>query len=226
MNIRNKVFWFFLSRGIFLSFVCAYFLFSNNGVAKQNTNVTVVPMQQVYSDIPEMRAVRKANVCYMDIGDDYYKNGDYEMALENYKRAIEIDSSDHELDLYIQAGIVSSKLGNYDDAVDCYKVGLQKFPDSSFAHIAKNNLAYIYAEFEENLYEAMFLIHDALEVDPENSAYLDTKGWILFKCGNVYQAKEYLDRAQANNRYNEVIKGHLTEIDKMIEQLASLVQRF
>jgi tetratricopeptide (TPR) repeat protein len=58
-----------------------------------------------------------------------------------------------------------------------------------------NNYAYSLAERELQLERALEMSTKAVEGDPENPSYLDTKGWILFKLGNYDEAKEYILKA-------------------------------
>ena len=56
--------------------------------------------------------------------------------------------------------------------------GLAAYPDSA---MLKNSLAYTLALLERDLDRALDLVDAALKAEPENYAYLDTLGWILFK---------------------------------------------
>ncbi len=71
--------------------------------------------------------------------------------------------------------------------------------DSLIVHPAsdqlKNTLAYLWAEQGTDLEEASKLINDVLQSTPNNAAYLDTKGWILFKMKRPYDALQYLLKA-------------------------------
>jgi tetratricopeptide (TPR) repeat protein len=59
----------------------------------------------------------------------------------------------------------------------------------------KNTLAYMWAEQGTDLEEASKLINEVLQHAPNNAAYLDTKGWILFKMKRPYDALQYLLKA-------------------------------
>jgi len=76
----------------------------------------------------------------------------------------------------------------------------------------KNNLAYLWAERNENLTEANNLINDALQVLPENAAYLDTKGWILFKLNRPFDALQYLLKASELQPNDPVILDHTGDV--------------
>lgn len=78
----------------------------------------------------------------------------------------------------------------------------------------KNTLAYAWSIREKHLAEALILINQVL-ADPkeaENPAYLDTKGWILFKMGRNYEALQLiLKAAERDNREPEIL-AHLGDV--------------
>ena len=73
---------------------------------------------------------------------------------------------------------------------------------------ANNNLGYQWADRNQRLEEAEKMIRRALEVDhiqrrddpeedPENAAYLDSLGWVLFRKGKLTEARELLEKSAA-----------------------------
>ena len=76
------------------------------------------------------------------------------------------------------------------------------------SHEIKNYLAYMWAEKGVRLDEADRLINDALLAEPENAAYLDTKGWVLFKKARFYDALQYLLKAAELDKEEPVILDH------------------
>lgn len=78
-------------------------------------------------------------------------------------------------------------------------------PDS---HELKNYLAYMWAEKGVRLDEADRLVTDALRQESDNAAYLDTKGWILFKKARYYDALQFLLQAAENDKKEPVILEH------------------
>ncbi len=60
---------------------------------------------------------------------------------------------------------------------------------------AANYLGYMWADREVNLKEALELITRAVSLDPENSAYLDSLGWVHFRLGDLEEAERWLRRA-------------------------------
>ena len=76
----------------------------------------------------------------------------------------------------------------------------------------RNNLAYTYAENDTNLDEAMGLVDEALAVESGDPYFLDTKGWIYYKQGQLKNAGLCLERALASEPDNETILDHYMEV--------------
>ncbi len=60
---------------------------------------------------------------------------------------------------------------------------------------ALNYLGYIYVESNQRLDEAGKMIRRAVEMDPENGAYVDSLGWLYFKQGEPEEALKVLKKA-------------------------------
>lgn len=58
-----------------------------------------------------------------------------------------------------------------------------------------NDLGYLYADQGKNLEKAKTMIEKAIKAEPENAAYLDSMGWVLFKLGEFKEATTWLKKA-------------------------------
>jgi len=76
----------------------------------------------------------------------------------------------------------------------------------------QNFLAYLWAEQDIHLDEADRLVTEALQAAPDNAAYLDTKGWILFKKSRPYDALQFLLKAADLDRSEPVILDHTGDV--------------
>ena len=86
---------------------------------------------------------------------------------------------------------------------------------------ASNNLGYMWADRGERLEEAGDLIKKAVEIEPENGAYLDSLGWYFFKKGDAERAVKELLRAQ-ENIVREEKKDDPTVLDHIADAYAKL----
>jgi tetratricopeptide (TPR) repeat protein len=94
---------------------------------------------------------------------------------------------------------------------------------------ANNDLGYIMADQGKNLEESEKLIRKAIELDREekktstevrsegegdNAAYLDSLGWVLFRRGQLKEAREWLEKASAlpGGSDDPVVWDHLGDV--------------
>ena len=90
-------------------------------------------------------------------------------------------------------GYALEQLGRIEDAVVAYREALEI--DSTHAG-SMNNLAFLYAEQDEHLDEALSMIRRAIELDPQNRLdYLDSLGWIHCRRGEYREAIRVLKDA-------------------------------
>ena len=75
-----------------------------------------------------------------------------------------------------------------------------------------NDLGYLYADQGKNLEKAEAMIRKAVAEEPDNYAYLDSLGWVLFKRGKFEEAKAPLEKAQADTRADSTIPDHLGDV--------------
>ena len=87
-------------------------------------------------------------------------------------------------------------------AITDYESLLAKMPNNT---IILNNLAYMLAEGNERLPEALQYAKRALDAKPNNAGFLDTYAYVLHKNGNNSQADEFLSRALQQYEQDEII---------------------
>jgi tetratricopeptide (TPR) repeat protein len=75
-----------------------------------------------------------------------------------------------------------------------------------------NNYAYTLSLRSERLDEALLMALNALELEPENGAYLDTVGWIYFKMGQAREALSYIERAATARPESVEVYDHLGDV--------------
>jgi tetratricopeptide (TPR) repeat protein len=87
-----------------------------------------------------------------------------------------------------------SDKGDADGAAEWLEQVLDEFPDDS---AAMNDLGYIWADAGRNLLMSKRLIEEALADKPNNAAYRDSLGWVLFRQGKYAEALVELKKAVA-----------------------------
>lgn len=89
-----------------------------------------------------------------------------------------------------------------------------------------NDLGYLYADQGQQLERAEQMIKKALASDPENGAYLDSMGWVLFKQGKYAEALPHLEKAvkAAAGSGDETIWDHLGDAYSHLQQPAKALE--
>ena len=86
---------------------------------------------------------------------------------------------------------------------------LDEFPDDVGAF---NDLGYLWADQGKHLNRALKMIRQAVDAEPENVAYRDSLGWVLYRLGRYQEAVAELEKAAAGDDGSEpdaVILDHL-----------------
>jgi len=110
--------------------------------------------------------------------------------------------------LYYSRSVAYERNNQVDLALADLRTMLAKDENNS---MALNALGYMLTTNDGDLQEANNLIDRALELDPDDPAIIDSKGWVLFKMGEFEEALTYLQRAHDSLVDEEVI-SHLAEV--------------
>ncbi|GIW88990.1 MAG: hypothetical protein KatS3mg108_3314 [Isosphaeraceae bacterium] len=134
--------------------------------------------------------------------------GRSEQAIEHYQRLLESQGSDADVEMRARAGLstVYTQAGDMEKAENELEILLEKYPDDAGVN---NDLGYLYADQGKHLDRAEAMIRKALAQDPENSSFLDSLGWVLYKRGQTTAALDYLERAARNPNASATIHDHL-----------------
>ncbi len=159
------------------------YLYSHYGVNLKEALKEAQIANQLQPDDPNMLDT---------LGWAYYKQGNAKKAIEIFRRALSLDDS--LADVHFHIATVLYDEGQLDEAVHHFRTTSTLDPTNAFA---RNNLAYLFSERGTNLKEALALVDEALELSPQNSAFLDTKGWIFYGLGRYDEADAFVSKAIA-----------------------------
>jgi tetratricopeptide (TPR) repeat protein len=137
----------------------------------------------------------------------YHRDRDYSQAIEPLKKALEIHPDDAGANLLLAE--VYEYTGDTDRALGILENLVQNDPENT---TAANNLGYLLANLGIRLREAKDLIMKALEKEPENPAFLDSYGWVLFKLEDHEEAQRQIARALSNRSDDPIILEHMGDI--------------
>ena len=77
---------------------------------------------------------------------------------------------------------------------------------------ALNNYSYSLVERNIQLNKALTMAKKAIELEPNNAAYLDTIGWIYYKMDNVEKALSFIRKSVELDNNNAVVLEHLGDV--------------
>ncbi len=118
---------------------------------------------------------------------------------------------------YFQFGATLERNGNRDEAEKYFEKCLALSPGDAEA---MNYLGYMWAEQGIKLDQARDLIERALKTEPDNEAFLDSMGWVLFKLNQPGPALEYLLKAVAKSEQPDAtLYDHLGDIHAALKQI-------
>jgi len=135
-------------------------------------------------------------------------------AISNFHKTLALDSSF--IDAVIQLGVSYDKIGQHDSSDFYYEWALNNQPDNVMVN---NNYAYSLSVRNVNLEKALVLSRVAITQQPENSAYLDTYGWILYKMGKYEDALVYIKKSLATGEVSAEVLEHLGDIYRELKML-------
>lgn len=141
-----------------------------------------------------------------------------------------------------QTGMYYFRRGDFARALEIFTEGSRRFPHSTFLLLLAqtyyeidepgraesiyrrllethplnpmllNALGYTLTLKHKQLDEAQNLIALAVELAPDQPAYLDSMGWVYFRQGKIEQAHHYLTQALALSPHDAEIHDHLTQL--------------
>ncbi len=141
----------------------------------------------------------------------FWQDEELEKARETYVKVLELLPQGHPMTIncYASLGDISHALGDSRTAYKYYNKGLKI--DGEYLPIL-NNYAYFLSEEGKSLKKALEMSRKTVELEPQNSTYLDTYGWLLYLTGDYAGAKKYLKEATLyGGKESAVILDHYAE---------------
>jgi tetratricopeptide (TPR) repeat protein len=111
--------------------------------------------------------------------------------------------------VYFMRGAMFEKMKKFDAAEAEFRKVLASNPKSASA---LNYLGYMLADRNVRLKEAHDFIRQAVDKEPQNGAYLDSLGWVLFRMNRLEEAEDYLKQAVARTGKDPTVHDHLGDV--------------
>ena len=113
------------------------------------------------------------------------------------------------VDVRFMRGALLEKMKNYEGAEGEFRKILKDDPSNAGA---LNYLGYMLADRNQQLDEAQQLITKALEIDPQNYAYMDSLGWVYYHQNHLDEAADQLRRALNKVNSDPTVHDHLGDV--------------
>ena len=111
--------------------------------------------------------------------------------------------------VYYALGVAYEKNNQWKEAE---KVLQQALTISNRHPYILNYLGYIWLENDQNYNEALYMIFEAYQQNPESGHILDSLGWALYRMGKYEDATAVLERAAEYLPANAIVCDHLGDL--------------
>ena len=150
---------------------------------------------------------RETDLALAEIYTEGHKFDDAGKALDAAERLSPRDED--KVDIWFQRGAMYEHMKKIDQSEAEFRKVLKVDPDSASA---LNYIGYMLADRNMRLNESLDLITKALELSPENGAYLDSLGWVYFRLGKLNQAEDNLRKAIEKTSTDPTVRDHLAQV--------------
>ncbi len=140
------------------------------------------------------------------VGVAWLQKKDYNKAIGFLKNATSLEMDDKELlsQSYSALGDSYHALKDNNNSDDAYDKALSYNPDNAFT---LNNYAYYLALRDVQLDKAASMSKHSNDLQPNNASFEDTYAWILFKQRDYAGAKQWIQKALADDKTNSGVKS-------------------
>lgn len=128
-------------------------------------------------------------------------------AIPFFKTVLKVKPSDANAALMLAESY--AQIRHFEKSDSLYQFVIANSPEKA---LFQNNFSYSLAQRGEKLDYALDLVDDALKQEPENGAYLDTKGWVLFKMGKYEESLKYIQNSLQTRGKNVEVLEHLGDV--------------
>jgi len=147
---------------------------------------------------------------WLNLGLVYRLQDSVEREVTVYEQGLpHLKNGDDSVEVLFSMGAAFERLDRFDRAVAVFENLIEISPDNSQA---LNYLGYMLADRGVRLDYARELILRALEIMPENGAFLDSHGWVLYRMGQYEKALAELMRAYRYLDSDPVILEHIGDV--------------
>ena len=147
---------------------------------------------------------------YVTLGQMYSRLKRWPEAEESLAKAEQLSTKSEDQE-YVQflTGSMYERQKKNDKAEEVFRKILAGDPQNA---MTLNYLGYMLADRGVKLDEALGFIKKAVDLDPANSAYLDSLGWAYYRLGKYDQAEDSLTKASQHMGADPTVQQHLGDL--------------
>jgi len=147
---------------------------------------------------------------YLELVQIYQKGKKFDDAAKALDQAEKLaQTKDDKERVWITRAGMLDKMKKHDASEAEYRKVLAESPENSGA---LNDLGYMLADRNSHLNDALQMITKAIELEPNNGAYLDSLGWVYFRLGKLPEAEENLRKALIFTPRDATVHDHMGEV--------------
>ena len=176
----------------------------------------------IYSDLQQFDSLLATTNRALDLFPNqsaaYFFNGvalsqkkQFQEAINSMKQVILLGNPNHLLisEAWSNLGDSYNELKDYVNSDSCFEQSLLINPKNVYV---LNNYAYYLSLRKDQLDKALSMIKKAVTIMPNNSAFEDTYGWILFEQKNYPEAEVWISKAMLHGANSSEIYNHYGDV--------------
>jgi len=161
---------------------------------------------------------------WVSLAQVYEKQKNFTEMARALDEAGKLSSSAEEKEVvHFMRGAMYERQKKYDLAEKEFRKVLEMNPRSASA---LNYLGYMLADRNVRLEEALDLIRKAVAMEPNNSAFLDSLGWVYYRMNRLEEAAEWLRKSLARSSRDPTVHEHMGDVYYGMSQLKEAVQHW
>jgi tetratricopeptide (TPR) repeat protein len=165
---------------------------------------------QAIADLKKLLDGKNDREVYLAMADSYQKAKNFQGMSAVLDQADKLSKTTEDKDsvLFLR-GAMYEREKKYDPAEKAFRRVLADDPKNASA---MNYLGYMLADRGERLTEAQDLINQAVTLDPNNYAFLDSLGWVYYRENKLQDAEQQLRRSVQLMSKDPTIHDHLGDV--------------
>lgn len=174
-------------------------------IEQHKTDEAINELKKLYKEYPN-----DYNVMF-NLGEVSRMNGDNSEAIKYYNLALNNlpESMEGDWTVYYALGIAYERNNQWQKAEQTLQQALKI---SNRHPYILNYLGYTWLEHNKNYNEALYMIFEAYQQNPESGHIMDSLGWALYRMGKYDEAISVLEKAAEYLPANAIVCDHLGDV--------------